>query len=326
MLNLIHYSSSNFAAYAPDSEYSLDLSNEINQYEQQQQHTLTTGNVPPVISQTITTLTTKNIEDNGIETGSVVKENVKPSPFALQQPGPIQRPPKLKYSIGAPLTSFLTDSIQSPSTPDVLLEINHLLQHQNTMVTTPAINIVTAPSTSTTTNDISVSNTPWEPLVTPEWTMKYDSSSWSSANIQSPSGSLVQRVQNPLFDSGATNHETSVWPSAFEPNRSSASSLNPPMDQLSSDWNKIFPSTDVSSSSATETADGNWLKFLPVPESPSMGTTTLNEDENVTSDPFLNLLNSHEIQHDSTTSWWPKIPYDGADNHENDHSRWDFAR
>lgn len=325
MLNLIHNSSSDFAAYAPNAEYSMDLSNEINQYEQQQQHILTTGNVPPAISQMITPLATKNTEDDGIETTSVVKENAKPSPLEQQQPGPIQRPPKLKYSIGAPLSSFLTESALSPSTPDVLLEINHLLQHQNSITTTQALNIVTPSNASVTNSDFSVPNAPWEPLASSGWPIKYDSS-WPSANIQSPSGSLVQRVQNPLLDSNAADNEISVWPSTFESNRPSAASLNTRAHQLSSDWNKIFSSAAGSSSSAAETTDSDWLKFLPVPNSPSVNTTGLNEEDKEANDSFLNLLNSHEMQQDSTTPWWPKIPYDGDDNHDNDRSRWDFAR
>ncbi len=71
--------------------------------------------------------------------------SVEPLPFPQHGPGPIQRPNKLTCAPTQPLLSpYLPNSIQSPGTPDVLDQLNRLLDHQNSSSTiapsTPNVN------------------------------------------------------------------------------------------------------------------------------------------------------------------------------------------
>ncbi|CAF1175310.1 unnamed protein product [Rotaria sp. Silwood1] len=317
MLNLMSFSSSNFGRYASQTEFSMDELNDINERTQIQQ-IITTNNIPSLMSLSITPpITTKNNQEKSTIPTSIIKENIEPLPFPQHGLGPIQRPTKLSCSTTIQSsTSFLTDSTQSPNTPDVLVQINRLLDHSNSVTTiasTPNVPI------STLINDISTPNVSWTPFLPGEWSSKYDSS-WPTTNLQTPNVSVTRQIQNPFLQQQQqqiTNEESSLW---------SSTSSNPRTTQNTSEWQEIFSSNVPSSTQTTKSTDNSWLKFLPVSDSSSIDSiTTNNRQENETNNSFWNLMNSNETQQNSSTSWWPKTSSNG-NNNDNDQSRWDFAR
>ena len=100
--------------------------------------------------------------------------SIEPITFPQHSPGPIQRPNKLAYQPNAQSSAFFSDTIQSPSTPDVLVQINHLLHHQNSITTVPPMPNVSNSTTTTTTTtatstliqDFPTPNVPWTPFST----------------------------------------------------------------------------------------------------------------------------------------------------------------
>jgi hypothetical protein len=151
--------------------------------------------------------------------------SIEPLPFPQHGLGPIQRPNKLSCSSTTQSSSFLQDSPQSPSTPDVLTQINHLVDQQNSITTIPS-NI----------NDISTPNVPWTPFST------YDST-WPITNIQSPNVSLTTQIQNPFAQRQMiSKEESSLWSSGFE---------------IPTSWLKFSSLSDSSSSSNRQENDAN---------------------------------------------------------------------
>jgi len=133
--------------------------------------------------------------------------SIEPLPFPQHGPGPIQRPNKLSCSSTTQISSFIQDSTQSPSTPDVLVQINHLVDRQNSIPS----NI----SNLTNINDISTPNVPWTPFSPPEWSTKYDST-WPITPIQSSNISLTTQIQNPFAQRQILKEESSLWSSTLE--------------------------------------------------------------------------------------------------------------
>jgi len=317
MFNVMSFSPWNFSRYAPQTEYSTDDANGINERMQTQQKS-TINNIPSLMSLPITPpITTTNTQQKPTISTSVIKENIEPLPFPQHGPGPIQRPNKLSClsTIQASQTlSFPTDSTQTPNTPDVLDQINHLLDHQNSTTIIPS-NVPNLINSSTTFNDISTPHVPWTPFSTAEWSSKYDSS-WPGTNIQSSAP-----IQNPFAQRQILRDEPLVWPMALGTTTPS-SSVHP---QRTSEWNELFSSNASSSNETTKSMNNSWLKFLPVPDSPLSS-----RQENDRNNPFWNPFNLNETQQNSSTSWWQKMSSDdnnnNNNNNNNDQSRWDFAR
>jgi hypothetical protein len=284
MLNLMSFSPSNFSRYVSQTDYNMDESNDTNEPIQK----LTTNNIPSLMSLTITPpIMTTTIQQKTTVPPSVIKENIEPLPFPQQHgPGPIQRPNKLSCTSTTQLSSYLADSTQSPSTPDVLEQINHLLDHQNSITTVPSTPNIS--NSSTLINDMTTPNVPWTPFAPAEW------SSWAN-------------TQNPFAQRQISKEELAVWPSALGATASSTTRA-PTVPE----WNALFSSAGPSSMETTKQANNNWLKFLPASDSSSVD----GKQENDPNNPFWNSINLNE---------WSKTPSD-ENNNDNDQSRWDFAR
>jgi len=301
----------NFSRYISQTEYSMDESNGINERIQTQQKS-TINNIPSLMSLSITpSITTTNTQQKSTISTSTRKENIEPLPFPQHGPGPIQRPNKLSClstTQSSQSLSFPTDSTSTPNTPDVLIQINHLLDDQNSTTIIPS-NVPNLINSSTTLNDISTPNVPWTPFSPAEWSSKYDSS-WSGTNIQS-----LTPIQNPFAQRQISRDEPLIWPMALG-TTTPPSSVRP---QRTSEWNELYSSNVPSSNETTKSMNNSWLKFLPVSDS-----SPSNRQENDTNNPFWNPFNLNETQQNSSTSWWPKTSSD--ENNNNDQSRWDFAR
>jgi len=294
MLNLMYFSPSNFGRYASQTEFNMDEINNTNESIETEQKS-TANKILPLMSLTIVPpiMTTDSTTSS-----SVIKENIEPLPFPSHGPGPIQRPNKLSTSSPIHSPILLPDSTQSPSTPDVLFQINHLLDHQNSI--TPNVS-----NSSTLINDISTPNVPWTPFSSTEWSSKSDSS-WLSSNI-----SLATRMQNPFAQRQISKEESMVWSSVLTP--STSSNARP---QQIPEWNELFTSGDSSSIDTTKSSNNTWYKFLPVSDPTSVDAIATNKPENETNNPFWNSINLNE---------WTKPPSD-ENNNDHDQSRWDFAR
>jgi len=173
------FSPANFGRYASQTEHSMDELTGINDRVQK-------STIPPLMSLSITPppsspVMTTNTQQNFIMPTSVIKENIEPIPFPQHVPGPIQRPNKLSVFQTLP---FLHDSNGSPDTPEVLVQINHLVDHQNS-ITGISSNASNLTSSSTMINDIPTPNVSWTPFSPPEWSTKYESS-WPLTPPQNP--------------------------------------------------------------------------------------------------------------------------------------------
>ncbi|CAF3600594.1 unnamed protein product [Rotaria socialis] len=289
------FPSSNSDRYVCQTEFSMDEINDIDERTQTQQN-LTTNNISTMMSPS--TLM-KNMEEKSTVSTSAVKENIEPLPIVAQHElGPIQRPNKLSCQ-PAKQSSVFTDSIESPNTPDVLVQINHLLDRQNSISTnlsTPKVPIIAISSTSI--NEISTPNVSWTPYSPIEWASKYDSSWPESANIS------LARQQ-------ISSEEALIWPSTKD-------------TQRSTQWNEPMSPAAVPSQTeiAKPTKNNSWLTFLPVSDPTSDDIITSDRQENEITNPFSN---SNEAQENSSASWWPKVS-SSEKNADTDRSRWDFAR
>jgi len=263
MLNLMPFSPSNFGRYVSQTEYTMDELNDTNERTQIQQQKITTNNIPSLMSLTITPPTmTTTIQQKPTVSPSVIKENIEPLPFPQHGPGPIQRPNKLSSSSFPQIPAFLVDSTQSPTTPDVLVQINHLLDHQNSI--TPNVS-----NSSTLVNDVTTPNVPWTPFSSTEWPL------WSSTSMQ-----------NPFTHRQISKEEASVWSSML----GGATASSNPRTQNAPEWNELFSSAGPSSIETTKQQNNSWLKFLPVSDSSSVD----GKQENETNNPFWNSINLNE--------------------------------
>jgi hypothetical protein len=193
-------------------------------------------------------------------------------------------------------SSYLPTSIQSPGTPDVLDQINRLLDHQNNTTTTatvPSTQIVNNSSVSSPIimNDLTSPNNPWTTFSPAEWPSKYDSS-WPSTSIQSPNVSLTTQVQNPFAlmstineqQRQPTREEGSVWSSVLgtaTPRLTSSSSRT----LRAATWNDLFSSTVPSSTESAKPTNNYWMRFWPVPDPSSADGTPPNGHETEPNNP-----------------------------------------
>jgi hypothetical protein len=223
MFNLMPFSPTNFSGYVPQTEYSMDEANGLNEPIQIQQK----STIPPLMSLSITPppIVTTNLQQKPTISPSVIKENIEPLPFPPHAPGPIQRPNKLPCSpTTQSSTSFFHDSTLTPNTPDVLIQINHLVDRQNSIPITPST-VSNLTNTSTIINDIATPNVSWTPFSPPEWSSKYEST-WP----------LTTQTQNPFAQRQITKDESALW---------SEPPINP-------SWLKFTSVSDTSSSNRQE--------------------------------------------------------------------------
>jgi hypothetical protein len=188
MFNLKSFPTTNFSRYASQNEHTIDdLTDTNNRIQTQQQ-----SPIPPLMSLSISLpIMTANTQLNSTIPTSVTKENIEPLPCPQHGLGPIQRPNKLscQLNIQSSSSTFPHDSTRSPDTPEVLVQINHLVDHQNSITTIPTI-----------INDIATPNASWTPFSPPEWSTKYESS-WP----------LNTQIQNPFAQRQLSKDETNLW-------------------------------------------------------------------------------------------------------------------
>jgi len=215
-----------------------------------------------------------------------------------QTPGPIQRPTKLPCSPSFPqqFNAFPFDSTQSPNTPDVLVQINHILHHQNSLQT---------PSISSSGNSVgsivdpSTPNVSWTPFPSGEF-----ESNWKST--------ATTTTTNPFAQRQLSRDDGTVWPSALgTATPRPVSNPRTKNDASAAIWNDILPSTTV---------DQSKIKFWPSPDSSSSGSSTSNTQE---ANPFWNPIDLNPSAPTPPESWWPKTP---TDESERDPLRWNFPR
>jgi hypothetical protein len=362
MLNLMSFSPSNFSRYVSQTEQCMNDSNGIDEWTQpppppsSSSTTATINEIPSLLSiQTTPPIVSTNIPQKITIPSAIVNDDNGPLPFPQHAPGPIQRPNKLTCPpTQQAMPSYLTNSIQSPETPDVLDQINRLLDHQNNPIRVPTIRSTSnVNNSSMPIHDLSTPNIPWTPFPPTEWSSKYDSS-WPLTSIQSPTVSLTTQVQNPFAlmstingQRQPTQEESTVWSSVLgtaTPRLTSSSTRT----QRASTWNELFQSTVPSATESTKPINNSWLKFWSAPDPSSVDVTSPNGHESETNNPFWNLstLTNEPVvsstipnqQQASSTSWWPNGSSDennnkSQTNHLNDdttnnrdQSRWDFAR
>lgn len=367
MLNLMSFSPSNFGRYVSQTEQCMNDSNGIDEWTQSPPSSSTTtttattttttiADIPSLLSiQTTPPIGSTNVSQKIIIPSALIKDDNVPLRFHQHAPGPIQRPNKLTHqSTQQPIQSYLTNSIQAPETPDVLDQINRLLDHQNNPIITPTITSTTnVNNSSIPMNDLTTPNIPWTPFPSTEWSSKYDSS-WPLTNIQSPTVSLTTQTQNPFAlmstineQRQPTQEESTVWSSVLgtaTPRLTSSSTRT----QRASTWNELFQSTVPSATESAKPINSSWLKYWSAPDPSSVDVTSPTGQEPETNNPFWNLstLTTEPVvpstipnqQQASSTTWWPNGSSDennnkSQTNHSNDdttnnrdQSRWDFAR
>ena len=203
--------------------------------------------------------------------------SIEPLPFPQRSPGPIQRPNKLSCPTVIQKSSFFTDSTRSPSTPDVLVQINHLLDHQNSI---PAI-----PSTPNVSNAVNSStpNVQWSPFASTEWSLKFESS-WPVTNIPSPNVPLTTRMPNPFAQQQTTKVESSIWPSVLGTVTPCTTASGTDAECVSH-WNELFSTTAPSSNESTETTNNSWLQLWPESDPSQIDSTPPNTEKNEANDP-----------------------------------------
>jgi len=352
------FSPSNFGRYVSQTEQSTDEVNGINEWTQPTPSASTINDIPSFLPTSTTQsppIITTNISQKIMipPPPLAIKDDVEPLPFPQHGPGPIQRPNKLTCPPTQPtIPSYLTNSMQPPGTPDVLDQLNRLLDQNNTTAVPPTPNVN---NSSMPLNDLSTPTMPWATFSSTEWPTKYDSP-WSLGTLQSPTGSLTTQVQNPFAMMATINdqqrqqptrEEASVWPPVLgsTPPRLIPSSIR---TQRASAWNEIFQSTVPSSTESPRPTNSPWLRYFYVPDPSSADVTTSNGHDAATNNPFWNLgtLSNEQVmpptisnqQQATPTAWWPNSSSDennntNQSNHltddtttNRDRSRWEFAR
>ena len=183
-----------------------------------------------------------------------------------QTPGPIQRPTKLPCSptYQQQMTSFHFDSTQSPNTPDVLVQINHILHHQNSLQT-PSIPPVG--NSASSIGDLPTPTVPWTPF--------------STGDFEPTWPNLPSASTNPFAQRQLSRDDGTVWPSALGTATPRPVSLNrTKTDASAALWNDVFPATTSTSVEPTKTTvAATNLKFWPSPDSSSNGSVTSTTQE-----------------------------------------------
>ncbi|UJR33639.1 hypothetical protein I4U23_021073 [Adineta vaga] len=353
-----------FGRYIPQTETAAEEPNIINEWIQPIK--VTANGIPSLMSTPAAPkqITSTTIPQNMITPSTNINEDLQLLSFPQHGPGPIQRPSKLAclLPLTLPTSSCPINSLHSPETPDVLDQLNRLLDHQNSVIATTDITTPTAavPSTSIVhnstvpTNDLTTANIPWTTFSPIEWPSKYESS-WPSTIIQKPTVPSTTQMQNPFafvspineVSRPTTGEDSSVWSSVL-------GTVSPRLlgtgtrTQRVSTWNDLFSSTVPSAPELVKPNNNPWLKSWPAPDPSSADGTAPNGHETETMNPFwsLNRL-SNELTVPSTapaqqgvtsTTWWSNASSDennnkSQTNHLNndstinrDQSRWDFAR
>lgn len=311
MLDLTYVPPSNFGRYALQSE--LDTNERT-----QTQHKTIPNHIPSLMSLSITPpAMATSMQERSTTPTSVIKENIEPVSFPQHTHGPIQRPNKLNYSPTAQSSATFSEITQSPTTPDVLVQINHLLDHQNSVATVPSTpDVSNSATTATLPHDLPTPNVPWTPFAPNDWTTKYEST-WP---IQTPNIPLTTHMANPFVFRQMSKEESSVWPTALGTATPRSTPLNT-RSQQGNEWNEMFQPTTPSSTDAVKQTNNNWSKLLPAADSSSMENSGENKQENEGNSAFWNPMASPN----PGAQWWPKTS--SNENTDNkDQSRWDFAR
>jgi hypothetical protein len=371
MLNLMSFSPSNFGRYVSQTEQCMNETSDINEWTPPTPPappsstttppppTTTINDIPSLISLSTTSpppppIISTSVTPKIIIPSSIMPDDVEPLPFPQHGPGPIQRPNKLTCAPTQPLLSpYLPNSIQSPGTPDVLDQLNRLLDHQNSSSTiapsTPNVN-----NSSISINDLGTPNIPWTTFSSTEWPSKYEST-WPLTNIQTPTVSLTAPTQNPFVLMSTMNEQPRqptredppVWSSVLgtaTPRLISSSTRT----QRASTWNELFQSTVPSSNESAKLPNGPLLKYWPAPDPPSADVVSSNGHVTQTNNPFWHwsTLSTEPVvassipnpQQVPSTAWWPNSSSDENNNksqtnhldndttNNRDQSRWDFAR
>ncbi|CAF1157024.1 unnamed protein product [Adineta ricciae] len=304
----------------PDDDFGrYALQSELDTNERTQtQHKSISSHIPPLMSLSITPpAMTTSMQERSTTPTSVIKENIEPVSFPQHTHGPIQRPNKLNYSPPAQSSATFADITQSPTTPDVLVQINHLLDHQNSVATVPSTPDVSNSATSgTLPQDLATPNVPWTPFAPNDWATKYDST-WPT---QTPSIPLTTHMPNPFVFRQMSKEESTVWPTALGTATPRSTPLNTRSKQ-GNEWNEMFQPTTPSSADVAKPTNNNWSKFLPAADSSSVENSGENKQENEGNTVFWNSMTSSS----PGAQWWPKTS--SNENTDNkDQSRWDFAR
>ena len=199
--------------------------------------------------------------------------SIEPLSFPQHDLGPIQRPNKL-HSLPTvqSSSSFLIDCIQSPSTPEILVQINDLLHHQNSITT-----MLSNPNAHTPTN---ASNFSWSPS-------NWSSESWPVTSIPTANVSLMTQVQDPFVQRQTSKDESLLWSIAPTVPSSNAHLKQDP------EWNEFLSSSTSSSIQTTQSTNHSWLES----NSSLIDNITSNQQENEGTNPvsLTNFINESTI-------------------------------
>ena len=165
---------------------------------------------------------------------------------------------------------YLKNPLQSPGTPDVIDQLNHLLHHQNSV------------PTGATSTPLATPNISWTPFLPQECAPRYDST-WPLTNMQTPPVLLTAPTQNPFAIISAMNEqaqqspreETTVWSSALgtATPRLVSSTVH---SQRPGTWNDFFQSKIPSSTEPTKLPNGSMLKYWSAPDPASVDGVSAN--------------------------------------------------
>lgn len=295
---------------------------------------------------------------------SILHCRIEPLPFPQRGLGPIQRPTKLPCPpTQSSMPSFMKNPMQSPETPDVIDQLNHLLNHQNSVQTG-------APSTPLTTPNI-----PWTPFLPAECVPKYDPT-WPMANMQTPPVLLTAPTQNPFALISTMNEQGQQSPREEIPVWSTALGTATPRvmtsgirSQRGTTWNDFLQPKVPSSTDLTRVPNGSMLKYWSAPDPTSADRIPVNGHMTGAPNPVrLNILFSSKTSNECliwfffqfwdlntlpnepvappsminvqvpAASWWSNSSSDQNNNknqgnrldndpsNNRDHSRWEFAR
>lgn len=341
MLHLIPFSPSNFGRYVSQTESNPEESMNINDWSPGSPSITT--ELPSLLS--FSAVPAADLPDhNGTKTSlitsSLVTEDVEQIPYLHHAPGPIQRPTKLNPP-AAPSNSALrtVNTLQSPSTPDVLDQINHLI-YENT--TSTAGTVTNNPNSSTVSspliNDLTTANLAW-PFPANEWSTKLEPS-WSYSSLQSPTISLSSAMPNPFALLSQTSRgEPPLWSSGTVGAAAPPYSLSASRVQRVAGWTDFSSTTPASASPGPQQMPGNpWAKYMTTHVSSTTNATAGNPPfwtlPSMSTDSVVPTMSQMQPG-PSTQIWWTGLSSDENNNTDGttddnattrDQSRWDFAR
>lgn len=342
------FSPSNFTRYVSQTESIPDETSNANDWSQGSPSTI--SDFPSLL--TFSAVPAADLPDNNIlkptaTISSVVSEDIESIPYLHHGPGPIQRPNKLNHSTASLTNSVLNpkNSLQSPSTADVLDHLNRFIYADNDgrTSTTPSHNVNSNSVASPLIHD---SNMPWS-FSSTEWSSKLESS-WALPTLQSPHISLSSPMGNPFtMIPQAPRVDSPLWSSTTVGMGSPRFASPTTRTQRAGAWNDIFSPT-VPSATNNEIPKMNtdpWAKYMTTPDPSSADVTSLNGHDrrgNNSSWPLPSLSTDSvvptapQIQQTAPSQiWWTGLSSDENNNtnhrtddnsNARDQSRWDFAR